>query len=244
MPYFIKFISKLKLLLCFSIIIRMDTDGAEVKLSAFLTSRCLVSSATWSGRLCPHYGSKLELWKKHSLLGSTDLNTRPLLGNGSINTYPYQRICTRNNRRTVESGVLCCIRAEAISGESRPTNSQDPCVGGFEYLRRSHASHRRRRKGNSVPGGIIGPPCHWETQIWWPGPPGWESLESETVKCGHKSRGPRTWLRWRGAAAIVNDRPILSSERMLLKDYDCKCSVEKMLVVSLKGLVSRWTDWQ
>jgi hypothetical protein len=31
---------------------------------------------------------------------------------------------------------------------------------------------------------------------------------------------------WRGPAAIVNDRPIISSERMLHKDYDCKCSFE------------------
>jgi hypothetical protein len=28
-------------------------------------------------------------------------------------------------------------------------------------------------------------------------------------------------------AEILNDRPILSSERMLHKDYDRKCSVEK-----------------
>jgi hypothetical protein len=28
-------------------------------------------------------------------------------------------------------------------------------------------------------------------------------------------------------ATIVNDRPILSSGRMLHKDYDCKCGVEK-----------------
>jgi hypothetical protein len=41
------------------------------------------------------------------------------------------------------------------------------------------------------------------------------SLESETVKYGHESHGTRTrkWLRWRGPAAIVNDRPVLSSER-------------------------------
>jgi hypothetical protein len=30
-----------------------------------------------------------------------------------------------------------------------------------------------------------------------------------------------------GPAEIVKDRPILSSERMLHKDYDIKCSVEK-----------------
>jgi hypothetical protein len=74
-------------------------------------------------------------------------------------------------------------------------------------------------------------------------PPGWESLKSETVKCGHESRGTRAWewLRWRGPAAIVNDRPIFSSERMLHKDNDHKCSVEKknLLVVDLKGLGSK-----
>jgi hypothetical protein len=55
-------------------------------------------------------------------------------------------------------------------------------------------------------------------------------LESETVKFGQESHG--TWtrelMRWRGPAAIVNDRPILSLERMLCKDYDCRCSIEKI----------------
>jgi hypothetical protein len=43
-------------------------------------------------------------------------------------------------------------------------------------------------------------------------------------------------MRWRGPAAIVNGRPILSSERMLHKDYDQKRSVEKKLLVVIKGL--------
>jgi hypothetical protein len=42
-------------------------------------------------------------------------------------------------------------------------------------------------------------------------------LESETVKYGHESQV--TWtqelLGWRGPAAIVNDRPVLSSETAL-----------------------------
>jgi hypothetical protein len=42
-------------------------------------------------------------------------------------------------------------------------------------------------------------------------------------------------MRWRGPAAIINDRPILSSERMLGKNYDRKYSVEKkILAVSFK----------
>jgi hypothetical protein len=40
--------------------------------------------------------------------------------------------------------------------------------------------------------------------------------------------------------AIVNDRPILSSERMLHKDYNRRFSVgKKILVVILKGLVAK-----
>jgi hypothetical protein len=34
-------------------------------------------------------------------------------------------------------------------------------------------------------------------------------------------------MRWQGPVAIVNDRPILSLERMLHKDYDRKDLVEK-----------------
>jgi hypothetical protein len=54
-------------------------------------------------------------------------------------------------------------------------------------------------------------------------------LESDTVKCGHESRGTRTWewLCWPGPAAIVNDRPVLSSERVLHKVYNSRCSVGK-----------------
>jgi hypothetical protein len=42
-------------------------------------------------------------------------------------------------------------------------------------------------------------------------------------------------------AAIVNDKPILSSERMLCKDYNRKCSVGKLKiqVVGLKRLVAK-----
>jgi hypothetical protein len=39
---------------------------------------------------------------------------------------------------------------------------------------------------------------------------------------------------------MVNDKPILSSERMLHKDYERKYSAGKILpVVSLKGLVAK-----
>jgi hypothetical protein len=49
----------------------------------------------------------------------------------------------------------------------------------------------------------------------------------ETVKHGHEYRGTLTGLRWRGPSEIVNDRPILWSERILHKDCNRKCSVGK-----------------
>jgi hypothetical protein len=51
---------------------------------------------------------------------------------------------------------------------------------------------------------------YWTRRFLCGGPPGWGGLASETVKCGHESRGTRTWewLRWRRPAAIINDRPI------------------------------------
>jgi hypothetical protein len=63
-----------------------------------------------------------------------------------------------------------------------------PCGGGVEYLHRGPASRRRRRKG---------------------------SLRSETVKHNREPQGTgaRESLRWWGPAEIVNDRPLLSSDR-------------------------------
>jgi hypothetical protein len=52
---------------------------------------------------------------------------------------------------------------------------------------------------------------------------------------------PRDWEpRMTALARIsssVNDRPILSSERILHKDYDRKCSIAKqIMIVGFKGL--------
>jgi hypothetical protein len=51
-------------------------------------------------------------------------------------------------------------------------------------------------------------------------------------------------MRWRRPATIVNERLILSSERMFYEDYGRRCSIEnKILAVILKGLAPRRTDW-
>jgi hypothetical protein len=104
-----------------------------------------------------------------------------------------------------------------------------PRGGRIEYLHRSPVSRRRRQKQNQVPGNITGSSCPWGIWIRGSGPPHLGNLESETVKYVKESRGSRTWewLRWRGLADIINDRPSLSSERMLHKDYNCKIWVGK-----------------
>jgi hypothetical protein len=72
-------------------------------------------------------------------------------------------------------------------------------------------------------------------------------LESETVKYGREYHGTRTrqWMRWRGPATILNDRSILSSERMLYKDYNRRCSIEKKFWPWVsRGSAPRRTVWQ
>jgi hypothetical protein len=65
-------------------------------------------------------------------------------------------------------------------------------------------------------------------------PPGWGSLESETVVMTPVGLG------FENDCAVVNDRPILLSERMLQQDYNRKSSVIKiLLIMSLKGLVAK-----
>jgi hypothetical protein len=53
--------------------------------------------------------------------------------------------------------------------------------------------------------------------------------------------GPENDCAGKDQQAIVNDRPILSSERVLHKDCNCKCFSWKikLLVVCLKGLVAK-----
>jgi hypothetical protein len=109
---------------------------------------------------------------------------------------------------------------------------QSLCGGGFEYLHRDPTSRRRRQKGNSV----------LEATLFLgdintgPDFPGWGSLEPDSIKYGHESRGTRTQelLWWRGPAAIVNGRPVPSSQRAP--------NIKKSATVRNKNLVvsPRW----
>jgi hypothetical protein len=100
---------------------------------------------------------------------------------------------------------------------------------GSNYLHRNPASRKMRRKGNPEPGGITGPPCSsggyiygglvlqvgeyriWDSNMW-----SWVLRDSDL-----------RIMRWRGLAAVVNGKTILSSERILSKDYDRRCSNKK-----------------
>jgi hypothetical protein len=61
-------------------------------------------------------------------------------------------------------------------------------------------------KRELVPGGRTGSLCSWGIYIQGPGPPGWGSLESKTVKCGQDSDLRMTALAW-PAAFLVNTDP-------------------------------------
>jgi hypothetical protein len=55
----------------------------------------------------------------------------------------------RNNGNTVGSGVFYVVRFEAISLDRQSSVQFIPCGGGVEYVHRSPASRRRRRKWKS-----------------------------------------------------------------------------------------------
>jgi hypothetical protein len=110
----------------------------------------------------------------------------------------------------------------------------------------SPPSHRRRWKWDPVPGAWLGHPVPWGYKY---GNVAFhvERVSNLRVKYDHEPLWTRTWewLCWRGPAAIVKDRPILSSNRMLRKDYNSECSVEKSYWSWVsRGLSPRRTDRQ
>jgi hypothetical protein len=70
---------------------------------------------------------------------------------------------------------------------------------------------------NSVPGGISGPPCSWGYKFGGLALQVGRFSRIGAIKYCLESRGTQTraLLRWRGPAATVNYRPVLSSERAL-----------------------------
>jgi hypothetical protein len=119
-------------------------------------------------------------------------NIEPLLDNGSINTFPQ-----RHSWQTAHCWIM---RTTICEHKGHPLLGSGCVFCAVVWLEVSMTVTRVEAGSNTsiVTLRVIG---------------GDEkgSLESETVKCGHESYGTRTWkwLRWRGPAAIVNNRPVL-----------------------------------
>jgi hypothetical protein len=113
------------------------------------------------------------------------------LGYGSVNKFPRHGIRKQQPKYcwmiTMETPFSLWFVPEYYKQCQSCSGRDIPFGGGFEYLHRSPASRRRRRKGNPVPGGVTGPPCSWGILIRGPNPPGWGGLESEAVKYGRES---------------------------------------------------------
>jgi hypothetical protein len=78
----------------------------------------------------------------------SELNTKCI--NGDIGPYAVYE------RNFVGFDVLTAVVMKSYISWDITTRG-----GGFEYLHRSPASRRRRRKRNPVSGGITGVPCSW-----------------------------------------------------------------------------------
>jgi hypothetical protein len=97
-----------------------------------------------------------------------------------------------------------------------------PCGGGVEYFHRRPASRRRRQKRNPVDGGVTGPSFS-----------GGYKYGDLALQVG----GVPNLKQWN----VVMSPAGLGPENH--RDYECKCSVEKrILVVIVKGLVAK-TNW-
>jgi hypothetical protein len=127
-------------------------------------------------------------------------NIRMVLAAQSVPMSTYttmQSHCNGGTLFSTRSVPKCYKQGNLVLAVSLPSKPS------FEYVHRIPASCRKWRKGNPVPGSIVGHPVE-------------EGLESETVKYDHESRGNRTWewlRRWE-SAAIVNYRSGLSSEKV------------------------------
>jgi hypothetical protein len=151
-----------------------------------------------------------------------------LLGNSSINIYPRQHI----HRQQSKNCSKRCFLFSAYRRYMMRKAEEYPLLPRVEAGSNTSTVALRVVGGDEKGTRAWG--YNWATMflgdfIRGPDPPGWGSLEFETVKHGHESRGTRAWewLRGRGPAGIVNDIPTLSSERLLRMDYNRKCSVEK-----------------
>jgi hypothetical protein len=98
--------------------------------------------------------------QKQALLGSSMVTTHDLAIPMRYAPFSNSNMYARNSR-SVGSGILCGS-VQRLYLENQNTSQPEPLHGSkFKYLHYSPASHRSPWKGNSVPGGITGPPWYW-----------------------------------------------------------------------------------
>jgi hypothetical protein len=156
-----------------------------------------------------------------------------LLDNGEL-----KHVCVARNMHAIIHELLGVVSSVRFV----------PWGGGFENILRSPASLRRRRKGNPVTGSITRPPCSWAIKMREePCPPGWGSLKSETVKCGHESRETRIreWLGWRRPSPIVKTDPYSCQRGCYIRTITASVQLEKKYWSWVsRGLSPRRNDWR
>lgn len=105
--------------------------------------------------------------------------------------------------------------------------------GRLEYLQRSFAGRRRRRKEKPVSGVIIGPPYHGGTQIWRPGPPGCVLIRKILLL-----QNPRKWKSDTIWQKIL--RNAMAQKGLFANDDD---DLDGVGIVILKWIVNIWTEF-
>jgi hypothetical protein len=150
----------------------------------------------WDGkythaRTHTHQGLDLQLWgPRENQNIVTDL-IKALLGNGSVNTFQHKFHATIRWKcflcgpRHATVWVLCFLHGPwwvYITGVRLQLRLL-PCGGGIEYLNRSPASHRRRRKVKSR---------IWDSKVWSPVPrdsdPRMTALARTSSNCKRETR--------------------------------------------------------
>jgi hypothetical protein len=116
------------------------------------------------------------------------------------------------------------------------------CGVGLEYLDRSPASSKRHQKGNSVLGGITGPPCSWDykygvlaLQV--------RGISDETVKYGYGFWATQT-IEWLHCKLLTSYIWVCENVYHTNKDYSLSAFRiwTKYMVVPAAAVPKLW-EW-
>jgi hypothetical protein len=151
--------SKIKFILC---LINEATHREEVWgsgctvphiLSLGTTWKSVISFKAWSGNVPPYPFDRRQV----------GLQSRPGHCGEQKNPCPCRELDLKSPG-VQPVAIRCTDWAIPPPFKLYAYYSKIPCGGLLQYLHHSPASGRRWRKGNSLPRGNTGPPCHWGTK--------------------------------------------------------------------------------